>query len=349
MQGARQVRERRADARFVFLLPPSLDGARARLRGRGTDAPEVVERRLALARRELAAVHAFDYAVVNDDVERAIETLREIVAAERAGDAAAVRARHGRRGRALARSRASCRSAPEAGRAQARIGSAKLSVSTAEFRLLRFNDIADRVLEYDPECDLALLQRAYVFSAKVHEGQERLSGEPYLIHPLEVAGILLEMRLDSVTVAAGLLHDTVEDTLTTLDELQRLFGDEVAFLVEGLTKISKIEFNSARERQAENFRKMLVAMSKDIRILLIKLADRLHNMRTLAFLPEDGAPHRAGDARHLRAARAPARHRLDAARARGPRVPHARARPRWPSSSAQLKGGHASASATSRR
>jgi GTP pyrophosphokinase len=155
--------------------------------------------------------------------------------------------------------------------------------------LLRFNDIADRALEVDPECDLELLQRAYVFSAKVHEGQERVSGEPYLVHPLEVAGILLELRMDSVTVAAGLLHDTVEDGVTSLEEVQRRFGDEVAFLVEGLTKISKVEYSSVRERQAESFRKMLVAMSKDIRILLIKLADRLHNMRTVGHLPEDKA------------------------------------------------------------
>ncbi len=155
--------------------------------------------------------------------------------------------------------------------------------------MLRFNDIADRVLEYNPECDLPLLQRAYVFTAKVHDGQERLSGEPYLIHPLEVAGILVDMRLDDVTIAAGLLHDTVEDTLTSLDEIKRLFGEDVAFLVEGLTKISKIQFRSAQERQAENFRKMLVAMSKDIRILLIKLADRLHNMRTLEHMAEPKA------------------------------------------------------------
>ena len=153
--------------------------------------------------------------------------------------------------------------------------------------MLRFNDIADKVLEYQPDADLALLQRAYVFGAKVHEGQQRLSGEPYLVHPLEVAGILTEMRMDEATVAAGLLHDTLEDTLTTLPELKRLFGDEVATLVEGLTKIAKIEFTSARERQAENFRKMLIAMSKDIRILLIKLADRLHNMRTLEHMRED--------------------------------------------------------------
>src|SRR5258706_11244036 len=107
---------------------------------------------------------------------------------------------------------------------------------------LRFDDIADRILEYDPNCDLALLQRAYVFSAKVHEGQERLSGEPYLVHPLEVASILVDLRMDDVTVAAGLLHDTIEDTLTTLDEIRRRFGERVAFLVEGLTKIAKIEF-----------------------------------------------------------------------------------------------------------
>ncbi len=154
-------------------------------------------------------------------------------------------------------------------------------------RMLRFNDIADRMLEHVPGCDLGLLQRAYVFAAKVHEGQERLSGEPYLVHPLEVAGILVDLRLDEVTVTAGLLHDTLEDTLTTEEELRDTFGEEVTFLVEGLTKIAHIEFNSRRERQAENFRKMLVAMSKDIRILLIKLADRLHNMRTLGFMGDD--------------------------------------------------------------
>jgi guanosine-3',5'-bis(diphosphate) 3'-pyrophosphohydrolase len=154
---------------------------------------------------------------------------------------------------------------------------------------LRFNDIADRILEYDSSCDLALLQRAYVFSAKVHEGQERLSGEPYLIHPLAVAAILVDLRMDEVTVAAGLLHDTLEDTLTTADELKRLFGEQVTFLVDGLTKIARVEFKSSRERQAENFRKMLLAMSSDIRILLIKLADRLHNMRTLDYVSEDRA------------------------------------------------------------
>jgi len=153
--------------------------------------------------------------------------------------------------------------------------------------MLRFNDIADRMLDYNAGVDLERLQRAYVFTAKVHDGQERLSGEPYLIHPLEVAGILVDLHVDEDTIIAGLLHDTLEDTLTTRSEIERLFGPRVAFLVEGLTKIARIEFKSARERQAENFRKMLIAMSEDIRILLIKLSDRLHNMRTLEHMNED--------------------------------------------------------------
>ena len=154
-------------------------------------------------------------------------------------------------------------------------------------RMLRFNDIADRMLDYNSQADLERLQRAYVFTAKVHDGQERLSGEPYLIHPLEVAGILLDLNVDEDTIIAGMLHDTLEDTLTTRDEIERLFGPRVAFLVEGLTKIARIEFKSAREQQAENFRKMLIAMSEDIRILMIKLADRLHNMRTIVHMKED--------------------------------------------------------------
>ena len=153
--------------------------------------------------------------------------------------------------------------------------------------MLRFNDIADRMLDYNPQVDLERLQRAYVFTAKVHDGQERLSGEPYLIHPLEVAGILLDLNVDEDTIIAGLLHDTLEDTLTTRGEIERLFGNRVAFLVEGLTKIARIEFRSAREQQAENFRKMLIAMSEDIRILMIKLSDRLHNMRTIQYMKEE--------------------------------------------------------------
>ncbi len=153
--------------------------------------------------------------------------------------------------------------------------------------MLRFNDIADRMLDYNPHVDLERLQRAYVFTAKVHDGQERLSGEPYLIHPLEVAGILVDLHVDENTIIAGLLHDTLEDTLTTREEIERLFGEKVGFLVDGLTKIARIEYKSARERQAENFRKMLIAMSEDIRILIVKLADRLHNMRTLEPVADD--------------------------------------------------------------
>lgn len=149
--------------------------------------------------------------------------------------------------------------------------------------MLRINDIVDRVLSYNPNADIDLIRKAYVFSAKVHIGQVRLSGEPYLIHPLEVAGILTQLKLDAASVATGLLHDTVEDTLTNIKDIQENFGEEVAQLVDGLTKISKIPLKSAEEGQAENFRKMILAMVKDIRVILIKLADRLHNMRTLQY------------------------------------------------------------------
>lgn len=153
--------------------------------------------------------------------------------------------------------------------------------------MIRFEDLLEKVRDYNPDADLELLRRAYVFSALEHKGQIRHSGEPYLVHPLEVATILAEMKMDVVTIAAGLLHDVVEDTLTTTDRIEELFGKEVAHLVEGVTKISAITFSSSEERQAENFRKMLLAMVDDIRVILVKLADRLHNMRTLSFLPED--------------------------------------------------------------
>jgi len=153
--------------------------------------------------------------------------------------------------------------------------------------MTRINEIVDTVLQHFPEADPSFLQRVYVYSAKVHQGQTRLSGEPYLTHPLAVAKVLADMRLDQVTVAAGLLHDTVEDTYATEEELTDQFGKEIAHLVSGLTKMSKMEFQSREERQAENFRKMLIAMSQDIRVLLIKLADRLHNMRTLEYMSED--------------------------------------------------------------
>ncbi len=153
--------------------------------------------------------------------------------------------------------------------------------------MIRLNDILEKMSRYLPGADLSLIEKAYVFSAKVHQGQVRLSGEVYLNHPLEVSAILADMKMDIATVASGLLHDTVEDTYATLDEIQQTFGPEIAALVDGLTKISKITLATHEEQQAENFRKMLLAMAKDIRIVLIKLADRLHNMRTLEFLPPE--------------------------------------------------------------
>jgi GTP pyrophosphokinase len=154
--------------------------------------------------------------------------------------------------------------------------------------LLRLNDILDRVASYHPEPDLDLIKKAYVYSAKVHQGQIRKSGEPYLVHPLEVAGLLAELKLDEASVVTGLLHDTIEDTLATHEEIAELFGVEIADLVDGVTKLSQFTAaNTQEEKQAENFRKMVVAMAKDIRVLLVKLADRTHNMRTLdAMKPE---------------------------------------------------------------
>src|SRR5215467_6518701 len=153
--------------------------------------------------------------------------------------------------------------------------------------MIRFEDLLDKVKTYSPDADVELLRRAYVFSAFEHRDQVRRSGEPYLIHPLAVAEFLVELRLDAVAIAAGLLHDVVEDTLTTIERIQELFGSEVAHVVEGVTKISAIPFSSSEERQAENFRKMLLAMVDDIRVILVKLGDRVHNMRTLSHLPED--------------------------------------------------------------
>ncbi|HEY7724288.1 MAG TPA: HD domain-containing protein, partial [Anaeromyxobacteraceae bacterium] len=154
--------------------------------------------------------------------------------------------------------------------------------------MLRLNDILDRVQAYAPSADLDTVKKAYVYSAKVHQGQIRQSGEPYLVHPLEVAGILAEMRLDETTLVTGLLHDAIEDTLATREEIAELFGEEVAELVEGVTKLSRFSASDTQEeKQAENFRKMVVAMAKDIRVLLVKLADRTHNMRTLEHMAPD--------------------------------------------------------------
>jgi GTP pyrophosphokinase len=153
--------------------------------------------------------------------------------------------------------------------------------------MIRFEDILDKVESYKPDFDEELLQKAYIFSAREHRGQIRSSGEPYLIHPLNVAHILTEMRLDETSIAVGLLHDVLEDTLTTKETLQQHFGDDVAELVDGVTKISRYAFVSKEEQQAETFRKMLLAMVSDLRVVLVKLADRLHNMRTLQHLPEE--------------------------------------------------------------
>ncbi|MFO0556065.1 MAG: bifunctional (p)ppGpp synthetase/guanosine-3',5'-bis(diphosphate) 3'-pyrophosphohydrolase [Polyangiaceae bacterium] len=141
--------------------------------------------------------------------------------------------------------------------------------------------LVGRVRSYHPNADAALIERAWEYSLKAHSGQMRKSGDPYFIHPASVAGIIAELKLDTASVCAGLLHDCVEDTLATVDDLEREFGEEVAFLVDGVTKLSKINFISREDRQAENFRKMVVAMARDIRVLLVKLCDRLDNMRTL--------------------------------------------------------------------
>jgi len=149
--------------------------------------------------------------------------------------------------------------------------------------MIRLNDITSQLLGYHQNADTTLVEKAYVYSAKVHQGQVRLSGEPYLSHPLQVAYILTRMKMDVVSIVAGLLHDTLEDTDSELSEIERLFGKEVANIVDGVTKLSKMQFTSRQERQAENMRKMILAMATDIRVIMVKLADRLHNMETLGY------------------------------------------------------------------
>src|SRR5688572_8558663 len=150
--------------------------------------------------------------------------------------------------------------------------------------MLKLADLVERIRGYHPAADVEIVSRAYDYSVRAHEGQKRKSGDPYFIHPAAVAGIITELRLDTASICAGLLHDVVEDTLATVSDIERDFGQEVAFLVDGVTKLSKINFASKEDRQAENFRKMLVAMARDIRVLLVKLCDRLDNMRTLEFM-----------------------------------------------------------------
>ncbi len=173
--------------------------------------------------------------------------------------------------------------------------------------MIRFEDLLEKVRAANPDADTELLRKAYVFSAYEHKGQVRRSGEPYLVHPLEVADVLADMRLDVVAIAAGLLHDIVEDTPNSIDKVRELFGEQVAHVVEGVTKLSALQFASNEERQAESFRKMLLAMVDDIRVILVKLADRLHNMRTLHHLPEE---RRIRIAQETRDIYAPIAHRL---------------------------------------
>ncbi|HEV2867320.1 MAG TPA: HD domain-containing protein, partial [Allosphingosinicella sp.] len=152
--------------------------------------------------------------------------------------------------------------------------------------MLRQYELVEKVKGYDPDADEALINRAYVFSMKAHGSQTRASGDPYYSHPIEVAGILTDLRLDDETIVTAILHDTIEDTLATPEEIEDRFGPNVARLVDGVTKLSKIEAQSESQRAAENLRKFLLAMSGDIRVLLVKLADRLHNMRTLHHLKD---------------------------------------------------------------
>src|SRR5215472_8992920 len=179
---------------------------------------------------------------------------------------------------------------------------------------VKFQQLLAKVAENRPQDDLEIIRKAFDFSLVHHAGQTRASGEPFLIHPLEVALVLADMKLDSTAIAAGLLHDAIEDTPVTHEDVRREFGNQVAHIVEGVTKIGKIGLASREERQAENVRKMVLAMVDDIRVVLIKLADRLHNMRTLQHLPED---RRQSIARETLEIYAPLAHRLGMGKVRG--------------------------------
>ena len=187
-------------------------------------------------------------------------------------------------------------------------------IATTALSLTKFRDLMRRMQENRPQDDLAIVKKAYDFSLKNHEGQTRASGEPYLVHPLEVALVLSEMKMDPVAVAAGLLHDSVEDTSVTIGDIRAEFGEQVAHIVEGVTKISKIDFATREEQQAENLRKMMLAMVDDIRVVLIKLADRLHNMRTLEHLDPERQHKIAQETLEIYA---PIAHRLGMGKIRG--------------------------------
>src|SRR5262252_3671701 len=187
-------------------------------------------------------------------------------------------------------------------------------IATNVLTVTRFRELLRRMRENRPHDDLERVRKAYEFSQKHHSGQQRASGEPYLVHPLEVALVLAEMKMDAVAVAAGLLHDSVEDTSVTIVDIRKEFGEQVAHIVEGVTKISQIDFSSHEEQQAENLRKMMLAMVDDIRVVLIKLADRLHNMRTLEHLPPERQQKIAKETLEIYA---PIAHRLGMGKIRG--------------------------------
>src|SRR5262250_2801535 len=187
-------------------------------------------------------------------------------------------------------------------------------IATNVLTVTRFRELMKGLEANRPNDDLDLVRKAYEFSQKYHAGQTRASGEPYLAHPLEVALILADMKIDPAAISAGLLHDSVEDTSVTVVDIRKEFGEQVAHIVEGVTKISAIDFATREEQQAENLRKMMLAMVDDIRVVLIKLADRLHNMRTLEHLPPE---RRQKIARETLDIYAPIAHRLGMGKIRG--------------------------------
>src|ERR1700680_817755 len=194
------------------------------------------------------------------------------------------------------------------------MASLRQQIATTALTLTKFRELMKRIQENRPQDDLSIVKKAYDYSLKNHEGQSRASGEPYLVHPLEVALVLAEMKMDPVAIAAGLLHDSVEDTSVTIVDIRKEFGEQVAHIVEGVTKISKIDFATREEAQAENLRQMMLAMVDDIRVVLIKLADRLHNMRTLEHLQPDRQRKIAEETLEIYA---PIAHRLGMGKIRG--------------------------------
>ena len=192
--------------------------------------------------------------------------------------------------------------------------SLRQAFSTNLLTLTKFRDLLKKIKRNRPNEDLTLLRKAYQYAAHYHGAQTRMSGQPYLSHPLEVAHILADLRLDISTIATALLHDIVEDTSVTLNELRENFGPEIAHLVEGVTKLSRIDFTSREQKQADNMRKMLLAMVDDLRVILVKLADRLHNMRTLQFLPPEKQQRVAQETLDIYA---PLAHRMGMGKIRG--------------------------------